>query len=57
MADYRIAVIRGDGVGIEVIEEGAQSPDGCCRPARLWMGLHRIPVGLGPLLRARADDA
>ena len=26
MAEYKIAVIRGDGIGIEVIEEGHQGP-------------------------------
>ena len=26
MAKYKIAVIRGDGIGIEVMEEGSQGP-------------------------------
>ena len=26
MAEYKIAVIRGDGIGVEVMEEGHQGP-------------------------------
>ena len=27
MSEYKIAVIRGDGIGVDVIEEGVEGPE------------------------------
>ena len=57
MAKYKIAVIRGDGIGIEVMEEGLKIPQRRRRQIRHHMGLCRVSLGVRLLLRARAHDA
>ena len=57
MAEYKIAVIPGDGIGIEVMAEGIKVLNAIADKSRHQMGLCGVPLGLRLLFQAWAHDA
>ena len=57
MAEHKVSVIRGDGVGIEVIEEGIKVLNAVGEQYDINWDFIEHPLELGLLLRAWQDDA
>ena len=57
MAEYKIAVIRGDGIGVEVMEESLKVLNAIADRYRHHMGLCGVSLGLGLLFQAWTHDA
>ena len=57
MVKYNVAVIRGDGVGVEVVEEGLKVLHAVGREHDIAWDATELPWGSELLLRERPHDA
>ena len=57
MAKYKIAVIRGDGIGVEVMEEGIKVLNAIADRYDIKWDFVEFPLGLRLLFQAWTHDA